>query len=128
MTDVLQWERVVTNRDDIELIEGPWSEDFFRAKVPGGWLVRQSKVVRGGGYGGFTFYPDPEHNWIVRTGDEQKKLDKAKLKELNKKYKPLKERVKKDDYDHGYHPKKLDPIIDKLETSINKIKERWNLK
>ena len=95
MTDVLQWERVVSNWDDIDVIERPWSEDFFRAKVLGGWLLRFDHSGGGGyetgswGYGGFTFYPDPEHCWTVRTGDEQKKLDVAKLKELNEKYKPL---------------------------------------
>ena len=123
MTGVLKWDRVVSNWDDLKFIEKPWSEGFFRAKVPGGWLVR----VQGGGYGGFTFYPDPEHKWTVRTGDEQRKLDKAKLNELNKKYKPLKKRVKKDEYDHGFHDEKLDPIIDELKTKIKRIKERWDL-
>jgi len=42
-----------------------------RAKVPGGWLVRfyyheydgfsEERTVYG--YGGMTFYPDPEHQW-----------------------------------------------------------------
>jgi len=36
-----------------------------RAKVPGGWLVRWGECVpiNAYGYGGMTFYPDPEHKW-----------------------------------------------------------------
>ena len=33
------------------------SEKFYRAMVPGGWLVLMS------GNGGLTFVPDPEHTW-----------------------------------------------------------------
>jgi len=34
----------------------------YRAKVPGGWLIRV-----GEGSGGITFYPDPEHLWDGNT-------------------------------------------------------------
>jgi hypothetical protein len=32
--------------------------NFYRAKVPGGWLVVVADNATG-----LTFYPDPEHNW-----------------------------------------------------------------
>lgn len=39
----------------------------YRSKVPGGWLVfmvdNGSDGDAGWGYGGATFYPDPEHKW-----------------------------------------------------------------
>ncbi len=34
-----------------------------RAKVPNGWLVS----TIGGGGGGITFMPDPDHSWEVKT-------------------------------------------------------------
>ena len=52
----LHWERLQTFHDEKE---GPryWQE--FRARVPGGWLIKTS-------YGdsvGLTFYPDPDYLW-----------------------------------------------------------------
>lgn len=37
-----------------EKVESHFS--FFRAKVPGGWLLMMMGE-------GFTFYPDPNHKW-----------------------------------------------------------------
>jgi hypothetical protein len=37
----------------------------LRTAVPGGWLVfvYYSTVTNSFGYGGLTFYPDPDHEW-----------------------------------------------------------------
>lgn len=42
-----------------EVLKSNASGTIYRAKVPGGWLVRMS------GYEaeGLTFYPDPDHEW-----------------------------------------------------------------
>ena len=54
----LKWEKVMTNHIQ---------QEHFRAKVPGGWLVKWSKI-----YGvrestrdpsGLTFVPDPKYEW-----------------------------------------------------------------
>ena len=46
-----------------QFLQENWSADrsqsLYRAKVPGGWLLR----VQGKAGGGITFYPDPAHKW-----------------------------------------------------------------
>jgi hypothetical protein len=60
-----------------ELVDEKYTPDAkpggftYRALVPGGWLVAVwagDKQKHGQG-GGLTFYPDPEHRWIVDTKD-----------------------------------------------------------
>ena len=59
---VLRWERV----DSI----GDWRPDdysvahvaFYRARVPGGWLIASKGSYQATGMG-LTFYPDPLHAW-----------------------------------------------------------------
>ena len=41
------------------------TKPYYRAKVPGGWLV-DCRVVEGGG---LTFVPDPNHEWDGGTLD-----------------------------------------------------------
>lgn len=37
---------------------------YYRARVPGGWLVCWANSVEGTyAYSGLTFYPDPNHEW-----------------------------------------------------------------
>ena len=60
MAAPLQWEHLVFMDRDRE----------YRAKVPGGWLVKIEHVARSGGstVGGsvsVTFIPDPNHEWSV---------------------------------------------------------------
>ena len=42
---------------------------FYRAKVPGGWIVCLLAAVPNGGAGGLTFFPDPDHKWDGSTLD-----------------------------------------------------------
>ena len=42
-------------------VNGVYLAHTFRAKIPGGWLIRIADI---NGYGcGITFYPDPNHAW-----------------------------------------------------------------
>ena len=43
---------------------------LYRAKVPGGWIIcLLAGVPQGGGAGGLTFLPDPDHKWDGSTLD-----------------------------------------------------------
>jgi hypothetical protein len=48
--EMLNWEKLKSQ---------VYNYSFYRAKVPGGWLI---SMVYGEG-AGLTFYPDPEHKW-----------------------------------------------------------------
>jgi len=52
MAAKLKWE-VVERKDDYKML---------RAPVPGGWFVM---VLDGDNKLGLTFYPDPNHSWVV---------------------------------------------------------------
>jgi hypothetical protein len=54
---MLTWEQI----DSV-----PANFTVYRAKVPGGWLI--SINLHDGQ--GLTFYPDPNHEWGVKTLDE----------------------------------------------------------
>jgi hypothetical protein len=49
-------------KDNVELSKDKFGHGLYRAKVPGGWLVRPAseKFIE---EGGFTFVPDPNHSW-----------------------------------------------------------------
>jgi hypothetical protein len=49
---MLKWEEIKSH-DGLHFVS------VYRAKVPGGWLVR---IMQCDG-SGLTFYPDPEHEW-----------------------------------------------------------------
>ena len=55
------WDVVVDNLQEHEMYT-------FRAKVPGGWMVKTfSLSAAGRGPGGAFFYPDPNHEWDGKT-------------------------------------------------------------
>jgi hypothetical protein len=61
MVEKLFWERLYSNLGK--------SEETYRAKVLGGWLVKTSFASYwsdgGYGYGGLTYIPDPIHEWEI---------------------------------------------------------------
>lgn len=48
----LNWEKIKNSHYN-------YTDDSYRAKVPGGWLI----MVRGSTAPGLTFLPDPNHQW-----------------------------------------------------------------
>jgi len=53
----LKWEKL-----NDEFPRG-YTHKTWRAKIPLGWLVRDSCSGGGGSHGGVTFVPDPNHQW-----------------------------------------------------------------
>jgi hypothetical protein len=52
----LEWKKVDNKGEDTFR----WIGSTYRAKVPGGWLVRIWRADEGVG---LTFVPDPNHEW-----------------------------------------------------------------
>ena len=67
---MLSWERVKSDRCDSNTpgMRALWNWNFYRAKVPGGWLIMSARVSalpflpKTHGMS-LTFYPDPDHSW-----------------------------------------------------------------
>ncbi len=60
----IKWHRI----NGKYLHEGKWgksNDSTLRAKIPGGWLVRDTRDR------GITFVPDPQHAWDGNSLDDQ---------------------------------------------------------
>jgi len=67
--------KIIWEKLDSEVGGKQTNSKVWRAKVPGGWLVRMHSIkeeadsshgtplVYSWGYGGLTFIPDPDHTW-----------------------------------------------------------------
>ena len=75
MAEELKWEELPSNHDLVKGIhDGEYSIEVqhYRAKVPGGWLVKYSKELYRGGVGGMVLVNDPNHEWQIETVEEKK--------------------------------------------------------
>ncbi len=54
----LYWEQIKTFHNEKQARDGTQE---WRARVPGGWLIKTLNSMTSAG--GITFYPDPKHEW-----------------------------------------------------------------
>ena len=126
MAEELKWEEIPSNHDDLMQSHKDYIIDVqhYRAKVPGGWLVKYSKELYRGGVGGMVLVNDPNHEWQIETVREKKNRLIEDMEQREQKKKEEKQKKKEEQEREDKKQKRMGKIL-KVITKLEDENEVW---
>lgn len=127
MTEELKWEELPSNHDVVDRSPnniGRIQVHHYRARVPGGWLVKFTKTIVEGGAGGMVLVNDPNHEWQIETVEEKKERLVEEMEQRNREKREEKQRMEEEKERERMAKKRMSKIL-KVMKKLENENEIW---